>query len=62
MLELYYASESLCSQKVKLVLAEKDLEWRSHPLNLLTFENLQPSYIEPIWHLSQMLKAALSLA
>ncbi|NJL37264.1 MAG: glutathione S-transferase family protein [Leptolyngbyaceae cyanobacterium SM1_4_3] len=45
MLELYYASESLCSQKVKLVLAEKNLEWKHHPLNLLTFENLQPDYI-----------------
>ncbi len=46
MLELYHASGSLCSQKVKLVLAEKNLEWKSHPLNLLTFENLQPSYIQ----------------
>lgn len=45
MLELYFASESLCSQKVKLVLAEKNLEWKSHLLNLLTFENLQPNYI-----------------
>jgi glutathione S-transferase len=44
-LELYCASGSLCSQKVKLVLAEKDLEWKSHLLNLLTFENLQPSYM-----------------
>ncbi|KAM3106797.1 glutathione S-transferase family protein [Phormidesmis sp. 146-33] len=44
-LELYHASESLCSQKVKLVLAEKELEWNSHLINLLTFENLQPSYI-----------------
>ncbi|NJL41659.1 MAG: hypothetical protein HC899_36970 [Leptolyngbyaceae cyanobacterium SM1_4_3] len=46
MLELYHALGSLCSQKVKLVLAEKNLEWKSHPLNLLTFENLQPSYIQ----------------
>jgi glutathione S-transferase len=45
MLELYDASGSLCSQKVKLVLAEKNLEWKNHSLNLLTFENLQPSYI-----------------
>ncbi|KAB8315948.1 glutathione S-transferase family protein [Tolypothrix campylonemoides VB511288] len=45
MLELYYASGSLCSQKVKLVLAEKNLEWKHHSINLLTFENLQPSYI-----------------
>ena len=45
-LELYSASGSLCSQKVKLVLAEKDLEWNNHLLNLLTFKNLQPSYIQ----------------
>jgi glutathione S-transferase len=45
MLELYNASGSLCSQKVKLVLAEKNLEWKNHLINLLTFENLQPSYI-----------------
>lgn len=45
MLQLYYASESLCSQKVKLVLAEKHLDWKGHLLNLLTFENLNPSYI-----------------
>lgn len=45
MIELYYAPGSLCSQKVKLVLAEKNLEWKSHPINLLTFENLQPSYM-----------------
>lgn len=44
-LALYHASSSLCSQKVKLVLAEKSLEWKSHLINLLTFENLQPSYM-----------------
>lgn len=45
MLELYYASGSLCSQKVRLVLAEKQLPWQGHLLNLLTFENLQPGYM-----------------
>ena len=44
-LELFHASESLGSQKVKLVLAEKNLEWKSHLLNLLTFDNLHPNYI-----------------
>ncbi|MBD3884568.1 glutathione S-transferase family protein [Phormidium tenue FACHB-886] len=44
-LELFCASGSLCSQKVKLVLAEKNLEWKSHLLNLFTFDNLQPNYI-----------------
>jgi glutathione S-transferase len=45
-LEIYDASGSLCSQKVKLVLAEKNLKWKSHLINLLTFENLQPSYMQ----------------
>ena len=45
-LELFHASESLGSQKVKLVLAEKSLEWKSHLLNLLTFENLYPNYVQ----------------
>ncbi|MBH8553771.1 glutathione S-transferase family protein [Nostocaceae cyanobacterium CENA357] len=44
-LELFCASGSLCSQKVKLVLAEKNLEWKSRLINLLAFENLQPSYM-----------------
>lgn len=44
-LQLYYASGSLCSQKVKLVLAEKSLDWKGHLVNLLTFENLAPSYM-----------------
>lgn len=46
MLELYCASDSLGSQQVKLVLAEKNLEWKSYLLNLLTFDNLQPRYIQ----------------
>ncbi|NDJ20679.1 hypothetical protein GS682_03280 [Nostoc sp. B(2019)] len=45
MLELYYFPGSLCSQKVKLVLAEKNLKWSDRLINLLTFENLQPNYI-----------------
>ncbi|MEY4519654.1 MAG: hypothetical protein RLZZ499_2254 [Cyanobacteriota bacterium] len=45
-LEIYDASGSLCSHKVKLVLAEKNLKWKSHSINLLTFENLQPSYMQ----------------
>lgn len=44
-LELFSASGSLCAQKVRLVLGEKNLKWKSHLINLLTFENLQPDYI-----------------
>ncbi len=44
-IELYHCPGSLYSQMVKLVLAEKNIQWQSHILNLLTFENLQPSYV-----------------
>lgn len=45
MIEIYDFPGSLCCQKVKLVLAEKNIEWQNHLINLLSFENLQPSYI-----------------
>lgn len=44
-IKLYHCPGSLYSQMVKLVLAEKNIQWSSHILNLLTFENLQPSYV-----------------
>lgn len=44
-IKLYHFPGSLCSQKVKLVLAEKNLDWESHLVNLLTFENLTPDYM-----------------
>jgi len=34
MLELYHASMSVCSEKVRMALAEKGLEWTSHHFNL----------------------------
>ena len=34
MLELYHGGTSVCAQKVRLTLAEKGLEWKSHLLNL----------------------------
>lgn len=45
-IKLYHCPGSLYSQMVKLVLAEKNIQWSSHLLNLLTFENLQPSYVK----------------
>ena len=44
-IKLYHFPGSLCSQKVKLVLAEKNLDWESHLVNWLTFENLAPDYM-----------------
>jgi len=45
MLELYHAHISTCSQKVRLCLAEKELAWKSRPVNLLTGERLRSDYL-----------------
>ncbi len=45
MLELYHAHISTCSQKVRLCLAEKQLEWTSHPIVFATGEHLAPAYL-----------------
>jgi len=44
-LELYHAAYSTCSQKVRLVLAEKDLHFESHLVNLAAKEHLTPEYL-----------------
>ncbi|MGS2724015.1 glutathione S-transferase family protein [Porticoccus sp. GXU_MW_L64] len=45
MLELYHAAISTCSQKVRLCLAEKRLEWVSHPVNFATGDHLTQEYL-----------------
>ena len=45
MLELYHTGGSVCSQKVRLALAEKNLEWVDHPIDLSKDEHLQPEYV-----------------
>src|ERR1700709_1196478 len=44
-LELYHAAYSTCSQKVRLVLAEKGLTFESHLVNLAAKEHLTPEYL-----------------
>jgi len=46
MLELYHAHHSTCSQKVRLCLAEKGLEFESQLVNLAMKEQLAPDYLE----------------
>jgi glutathione S-transferase len=46
MLKLYHANHSTCSQKVRLCLAEKGLEWESQLVNLATNEHLTPDYLK----------------
>lgn len=44
-LELWHEWNSVHSFKVRVVLAEKGLAWRSRRLELLEFEHLQPEYL-----------------
>lgn len=46
MLELYHNALSSCSQKVRLVLAEKGLEFESHVVDLLAGGQHDPDYVK----------------
>jgi glutathione S-transferase len=46
MIELYHFGFSTCSQKVRLVLAEKGLEFESHEVNLMAGEQHDPAYVK----------------
>ena len=45
MLELYHNDISVCAQKVRIVLAEKGLDWISHHINLVAGEQTAPEYL-----------------
>ncbi len=45
MLELYHYWDSVCSFKVRLVLAEKGLDWAERHVDLLAFGQLSPDYL-----------------
>jgi len=45
MIELYHAATSTCSQKVRVTLAEKGLDFVSRNVNLRANENLTPEYL-----------------
>jgi glutathione S-transferase len=45
-LELYHFGFSTCSQKVRLVLAAKGLEFESHEVNLMTGGQHDPEYVK----------------
>lgn len=46
MLKLYHGNTSVCSQKARVALAEKDLEWESALLNLGKDEHMTPAYLK----------------
>jgi glutathione S-transferase len=48
MLELYHNDMSTCAQKVRLVLAEKHLEWTSHHMDLRAGDTRTKEYIEKL--------------
>ena len=43
-LHLWHAAMSNCSQRVRMVLEEKNLAWTSHPVDLLAFEHASAEY------------------
>ena len=46
MLDLYHNDMSTCSQKVRLALAEKSIEWTGHELHLRHGDQLKPDYLK----------------
>lgn len=46
MLELYHHGSSVCAAKVRMVLAEKGLNWKGHYLDILTGEQFDPDYLK----------------
>lgn len=46
MIELYHNAMSTCAQKVRMVLAEKGLEWTGHHIDLRSAEQHSPAYLK----------------
>jgi glutathione S-transferase len=46
MLDLYHNGSSVCAAKVRLLLAEKDIPWRGHYLDVLAGDQFDPAYLK----------------
>ncbi len=46
MLELYHHGSSVCAAKVRFALAEKELEWDGHYLDILAGDQFDPAYMK----------------
>ena len=46
MIALYHNDMSVCAQKVRMTLAEKQLEWESHHLDLRAGDQQKPEYVK----------------
>ena len=44
MLELYHHGSSVCAAKVRLALAEKNVEWEGHYVDILKGDQFDPAY------------------
>ena len=45
MLELYHHGSSVCAAKVRLALAEKDVAWEGHYVDILAGEQFRPAFL-----------------
>ena len=45
MIELYHHGSSVCAAKVRLVLAEKGVEWKGHYIDILKGDQFSPDYL-----------------
>ena len=46
MLELYHHGSSVCAAKVRLALAEKRLDWKSHYVDIIAGEQFRPDFLK----------------
>ena len=46
MLELYHHGSSVCAAKVRFALAEKNLSWTGHYLDILKGDQFAPDYLK----------------
>ena len=46
MLILYHHNISVCAQKVRIALAEKDLSWQGVHIDLMQGEHLKPEFLK----------------
>ena len=46
MLELYHNGSSVCAAKIRIVLAEKNVPWNGHYLDVLVADQFDPEYLK----------------
>jgi glutathione S-transferase len=45
MIDLYHHGSSVCAAKVRLVLAEKEIVWKGHYVDILKGDQFSPEYL-----------------